>query len=152
MPAADPTTLLGRWLSGRQDGPPPFGARGLERQARALLSKRYHEIRKLLPLTCARINDGDAVFESYARGFWPEGHDRHWQDALEFCRYLSRARPGAVLGSERAAVEFRLSRRRFMIRWAGDLWIGNKKRRGLQVFYRDCRNQSRQWAIYLALT
>src|SRR5437868_139204 len=50
----------------------------LQAQADTLAQKRLHEVRRLLPMTFARLEDAAAgVFDAYAQDVWPEGHTRY---------------------------------------------------------------------------
>lgn len=61
----------------------------LRRQAVTLLNKRWHEIRRLVPLTISELGDGaDEIFRFYATNDWPVGHRRHPVDALRFLQFL----------------------------------------------------------------
>lgn len=55
--------------------------------ANALLAKRLHEIRRLLP-SIGRRGDLRARFAAHAMGFAPGGHGRHREDAIAFARTL----------------------------------------------------------------
>ena len=61
----------------------------LQRRADALLNKRWHEIRRLVPLTIDGLGAvANEVFRSYATNDWPVGHRRHPVDALRFLQFL----------------------------------------------------------------
>ncbi|QDU96424.1 hypothetical protein [Lignipirellula cremea] len=83
---------------------------GLERQAAALLGKRWWEVGKLLPLTIAALgSEAREVFEFYATRRWPDGHRRHAVDAVEFLAFLKQNGLPAVSTAEARRVR-RLSR------------------------------------------
>lgn len=85
----------------------------LDRQARTLLNKRWFEVRQLLPVTCEELGAlGFKVFTEYAEQNWPEGHDRHPQDALKF---------GAVLEVRQDPALNPLEWQRFRFRCSGHL-------------------------------
>lgn len=61
----------------------------LERQANTLLNKRWHEIRRLVPLTIESLGkEAHDLFRFYATKDWPIGHRRHPADALRFMQFL----------------------------------------------------------------
>ena len=64
-------------------------AEQLKRQSNTLLNKRWHEVRRLVPLTIELLDEqaGD-VFRFYATNDWPIGHRRHPADAFRFLQFL----------------------------------------------------------------
>lgn len=63
----------------------------LEEQAKTLIDKRWHEVRRLLPRTMATATDDiREYFEFHANRFWPVGHHRHLVDAWRFAEFLSK--------------------------------------------------------------
>lgn len=109
----------------------------LERQADGLISKRFHEVRGLLPWTCSELGGGARKhFIRFAATRWPTGHKRHVEDAVGFCRYLSGINAGKINRFEWGWLEFVLSDRRFRVRGFTD-WIRNgKPRSGIVVMLR----------------
>ena len=72
-------------------------------QARILIDKRWHEIRKLAPKTVSGLGpDGKEMFDFFADHYWPEGHLRHVQDAHQFFQFLIANKAGTC-----DALEFR---------------------------------------------
>lgn len=61
---------------------------GLDRQAEALLSKRWHEVAALIPDTIAEADNAQELFQFYATRNWPVGHRRHQEDARDFLQFL----------------------------------------------------------------
>ena len=69
----------------------------LDSQARALIDKRYHETRKLLPRTAELMGKAmRPAFIEHALDYWPTGHQRHLHDACKFARSLQIERPEFV--------------------------------------------------------
>ena len=102
----------------------------LDRQANSLIAKRFHEVRRLLPVTMGSlINDGRPQFFLYAAKRWPNGQKRHIDDAVAFCYFIERKCLGLVNRFERMWLEFILAEGRIQIRWVPDftnrgrLWI-----------------------------
>ena len=61
----------------------------LDRQANTLLNKRWHEVRRLVPLTIDSLGrEAVEVFRFYATNDWPIGHRRHPVDAFRFLQFL----------------------------------------------------------------
>lgn len=61
----------------------------LERQAKALLAKRWHTTCELIPETISNLGDqARGLFWFYANQDWPGGHRRHAIDAREFLKFL----------------------------------------------------------------
>ena len=89
---------------------------GLDEQAAALLQKRFYEIAHLLPQTIARLGENAyARFLEYAESTWPEGHRRHWLDALGFGRHLRLARAPELCRAELQRVAFIAEERKLSI-------------------------------------
>jgi hypothetical protein len=111
-------------------------ADGLDRQAEALLEKRFHEVSKRLPRTVALLKDGAGrVFWEFAVRSWPEGHDRHLRDAAAFVAYLEeRALP--LCRSEIHRLQFVLGNSRLALRYAPDVWAGGRSRKAVQLLVR----------------
>lgn len=63
----------------------------IENQAATLLSKRWNEVRQLIPATVSDLGDeAKDLFMFYANQNWPEGHRRHPLDAFQFMQFLIR--------------------------------------------------------------
>ena len=61
----------------------------IESQATTLLSKRWNEVRQLIPGTVSDLGDeARDLFMFYANQHWPEGHRRHPLDAYQFLQFL----------------------------------------------------------------
>jgi len=99
MPSFDPITMLGRLLSdptthplsddGLVAGIGKLDHQQVERQAKGLIGKRWHEVRLLAPRTVQSLGcDGYRRFASFARSHWPGSARRHPIDALAFLRCL----------------------------------------------------------------
>lgn len=60
--------------------------------AEALLRKRYHTLKSLLPVTFTQLDEKDAwnYFCEFASGFSPAGIHKHQLDAIGFADYLLR--------------------------------------------------------------
>lgn len=73
----------------------------LEAQANGLITKRMHEVRRLLPITFANLGErGEKLFLDYVESFWPEGHHRHLLDAVKFAAHLRSKKIEGLCGSE----------------------------------------------------
>jgi len=106
----------------------------IERQAKSLISKRCHQVRKSLPITAEKLaSDFDQLFQAFAETFWPTGHRRHIIDAVHFCRHLRLLRPECVCSQEHRALEFVLSGRRIAVRLFNGAEINNRRRCGVQL-------------------
>lgn len=59
--------------------------------ADSLVAKRFHEVQNLLPLS-RKVFEADLRrrFMEFAADFNPTGVKKHYEDALEFCRVLSK--------------------------------------------------------------
>lgn len=123
----DPITLLGRLLSDPQSCPLPddgdvpgigrLDHHQLERQSRGLVSKRWHEVRSLIPMTARMLGcDGYRRFAAFARSHWPVGAKRHVADALMFLRWLARDKQ-AINTCELRAMRVMAGERRVAIGW-----------------------------------
>ena len=63
-----------------------------EKQAAALIRKRYSELHRLIPQSLASAGRGQTVFEQYTRTFWPDVHSTLEEDALRFLNYCQQHR------------------------------------------------------------
>jgi len=123
---------------------------GLEQQARGLIDKRFHEVAKRLPRTFAGLDvRSPGVFREYASGVWPEGHDRHLQDAAAFGAFLER-RGLPVCRSELNRVRFACGRMPISIRLAPDVWAAGRSRWAVQVLIRRAAGV-RSLALYFGI-
>lgn len=83
-------------------------------QADGLIRKRYHEVRALLPETMAHLGGrATRLFFEFAENHWPDGHRRHQEDALAFCRSLVIAGHCREAKFEQNLLRFQLKRKRF---------------------------------------
>lgn len=119
----------------------------LERQADCLISKRCHEVSQILPQTWERLGWQEArqLFYQFAATFWPEGHQRHFLDALAFCVFLKRRKISGLVKSEWNWLRFCQSDGRLRIHFVRDLIINGHPYFGLQFFYR--RSQKPRWFV-----
>jgi hypothetical protein len=130
---------------------PAWDADELDAQARTLLDKRWHEVRQLLFGT---LTDGGEqyreVFNDYADGFWPEGHQRHVKDAVSFADHL--AKRGERRGRSWRAnfLRFRLGTGWFRLHWVNTLPVRSRCGCGFQLLYRRSSGPS-QLLLYLAV-
>lgn len=125
----------------------------LEAQAEVLLRKRFDAVKHLLPLTVMKLNgNGWPLFLRYARDHWPEGEQREESDAAEFCQYCVRENSGPICRSELNRMNFANSKRPFAIHFTTDISIENRRRAGLQIFYRQpLMARWREAVLYLSL-
>ena len=88
----------------------------LNHQAQALVFKRMHEVRKLIPSTCANLGaEFEQTFLRYAETNWPKGHRRNLIDAVGFLESLEAGRHPAVCAVEASRLRFLASGRRLGI-------------------------------------
>ena len=119
----------------------------IEDQARALLKKRFHEVRKLAPITCGQLGPrASSSFDAYAQTHWPEGHCRHLRDALAFYE-----RAAGRCQSELNRLRFSLGRRRFVVHAVADLPVNSRPQRALQILTRSRGGVINERAIFLRL-
>lgn len=124
----------------------------LEIQARLLVNKRFFEVRRMIPQTCALLGaEARTFFWAYAETQWPEGHTRHIQDAVAFCRYLLRLARVKVNRSELNRLRFVLEGRRIRIHLLLDLTIQGWQKSALQILYRNRQGCPRQLGFSLSL-
>ena len=120
----------------------------LEVQAKTLLHKRYGEVSRLIPLSLARLESAAwSLFEAYSLTGWPEGPQRHLQDAAGFAEYLNRL-GHVVAKAEIHRLRFILRENRFSACWVRDLLIRGRHHPGVQVLYRS-GGQVHALALYL---
>jgi hypothetical protein len=122
-----------------------LSANQIERQALALLQKRYHDVRKFARVTCNRLGTTAwSTFVVYAQSHWPTGHNRHLRDALAFCeRTVNRC------GCELNRLQFALGKRRFAFHPVKDLPINARLHPALQILSRSRRGNITERAIFL---
>ena len=117
----DPGALADEW--GLDDtARPAFVALApddLEAQAVVLLRKRFAQIERLLPRTCAVLGAGAwPAFHVYSRLQWPSEALMELRDALDFCDHIARSNPEALCVTECNRVRFLLGQRRFALHFA----------------------------------
>ena len=119
----------------------------LERQAAGLISKRRYEVAQIIPDTWARLKAAreSDLFRDHAIAYWPTGHQRHQQDAFEFCRWLIRHDKRLVVHSEFNWLRFRLSRHWLRIHCTRDMILDGRLHSGIQFCYR-WRGKARWYA------
>jgi len=123
----------------------------LELQARTLIEKRLHEVRKLIPQACSLVGSVlPATFAIYAETSWPEGHLRHLEDARGFFRFLI-SRGVELPWEELHRTEFFLDRRRLSAMPVRSLGVGGASKPGLHVLYRNRRGRVREFAVWMGL-
>jgi hypothetical protein len=124
----------------------------LEFQANVLLRKRYNVIKRLLPVTCARLG-GRAwqSFKEYARGHWPQHVPMALYDARAFCNYLGARYPDVLSRSELNRIRFAGSNRLFSLSFVPDAPRGQRTHFGLQLLLRSGRDGWRELAICFCL-
>lgn len=120
----------------------------LEAQAKTLLSKRFHEVHKLLPkTTCLLVGHAQEYFFDYAEQSWPEGSNRHRLDAEAFIDYLKRIKVN-FCQEELNRLRFYSENKAFSVYFLKSIKIRGRLRRSIQVI---CKLWSRQyeWCLYL---
>jgi hypothetical protein len=121
----------------------------LDLQAEMLLKKRFHEVQRLLPDTFNGL--GATAYEQfvqYAGDHWPQGHQRHIEDAAGFGQYLLEHARAYVCRSELNRVAFLAGRRRITVHWVPDGLLSGRRRHAIQILYR-LRGWPRQLVFYL---
>lgn len=100
----------------------------IEQYASALVIKRLRTVEKLLPLTCRRLGPAlSETFAEYAAGSTLERSEKHYGDAIGFCRYIEEIVTSEFRHAARAArferkqLEFFHERRMFAVAAAGSL-------------------------------
>lgn len=125
----------------------------LEAQSQTLIHKRVHEARQLLPATFAGLgHEASRLFEKFASEYWPQGHRRHLEDALEFCRFLKKMGRVELCEIERIFLEGRLSKKRVSIFWTRNLPAPKGPRSALVVFWRKPKQMPRAFAFRLGVS
>ncbi|MDH5355962.1 MAG: hypothetical protein OEY09_16080 [Gammaproteobacteria bacterium] len=112
----------------------------IEAQAKTLLSKRFHEVVKILPGTTALLGElAHQQFINYSESFWPEGVDRHLLDATSFIQYLKRNHI-CFCKAEYNKVKFNLKRKKLSIHYLSSVEINGRARKAIQVIYQKSRS------------
>jgi hypothetical protein len=120
----------------------------LEFQANVLLRKRYDEVRRVLPVTCARLGEGAwPSFKEYARSHWPQRVPMALYDARAFCNYLGTRNPDVLSRSELNRIRFAGSNRLFSLSFVPDMPRGQRTHFGIQLLLRSGRHGWRELAI-----
>lgn len=127
-------------------------AEDLEAQARTLLQKRLHEVRRLLPVTFEQLGSAASdLFLSHAAVYWPTGHNRHLTDAVEFGGFLLRNRVHELYLAEYHRARFALTKQRWNLRLIRRYRIHGLRKCALQVLYRARAGRTRQFVLYFGL-
>ena len=122
----------------------------LEAQVSTLLGKRIFEVRRLLPETFRAMGDtARPAFFDYAQSYWPQGHRRHFEDGLGFCRYLLEREAGPVNRAELNRLRFVVGERRFAAHLVPNYVVLPRARTAMQVLWRDRGGQPRETSIYM---
>lgn len=117
-------------------------------QAKLLITKRQREVYTLLPHTFNQLGtDVTAIFEKYAVDYWPNTHQRHLEDAIQFARYL-KSQPFPVSQDELNHLQFLSSGRRIRLALVKNTRIKGKWLPALQLCYRS-KGTINQWRFYL---
>lgn len=123
----------------------------LQRQAETLIRKRFYEVRHWIPDTISYLgNNALETFRAYAEDHWPQGHQRHRDDAVGFLQFL-RVEGLPLSQCESNWLEFSISDRRWRFRWVVEQIpelvesaqrsspTKTKRKRLLQIFWRKGR-------------
>lgn len=114
----------------------------LEAQAKTLVSKRFHEVRKLLPETCRGLGDrGYRCFVDFSEQYWPHSHRRHLLDAQAFIAYLKN-NGIEFCQSEYNRLLFASNRKKLSINILTRVKTGGRIRAAIQVI---CKISSKQY-------
>lgn len=120
----------------------------LDAQAHTLLTKRLGAARRMVPeLFDENAEETANQFLAYAETFWPTGHNRHHEDALNFCSYLSRQEGNKA---EHNRLRFQAGQRRFAVHFVSAVVIRGQVRRAVQIL---CRFpvRTREFRLYLSV-
>jgi len=126
----------------------------LEAQARVLLRKRFGLVRRLLPMTCARLGDQAwPAFFAWGREGWPEGEEAGYRDADEYAQRLAANRPEAICRPEWNRVRFALGSRRLALHWLRELpnSVHRRSRWGCQILVRGRVEGWHEFVVFLGL-
>jgi hypothetical protein len=124
----------------------------LESQANVLLHKRYEVIRRVLPVTCARLGDAAwQTFKEYARTHWPPNGPLALSDAGAFCDFLGARSPDTPSRSEWNRILFARRGRLFSASFVPDVPIGERTHFGIQILLRSGKHGWRELTIYFCL-
>jgi hypothetical protein len=94
----------------------------LEAQALVLLRKRFGAVRRLLPITCARVGEKAwPLFSKWAREGWPDGEAAGLRDADEYAQRLAVGHPDVICRPEWNRVRFALGSHRLALHWVREL-------------------------------
>lgn len=127
------------------DGP------ALERQANLLLDKRYHEVKKILPLTFQKLGDSaHAEFLKYADSNWPSSVEYHLEDAKGFIEWLMSHGSRRLSSVERNRYLFSSRNRRFALHVVPDYFVACRRRPGLQLLLKF-GDRSHEFGFYFLL-
>jgi len=122
----------------------------LETQAVGLVRKRTGQVAALLPQTWNQLPDASTRFADFAAGQpWPEGHQRHLNDAVQFGAWLAANLDPALLRSEWNRCRFQLEGRRVALCLVSHPSIPLRQR-GLRLMWR-WRNRVVHWQLWLPL-
>ncbi len=123
----------------------------LDAQARTLVDKRLHEAFQLLPGTVANLGSGArSLFISHALRYWPEGHQRHTLDALEFCNTLPNEFQDFIDQREINRLRFRIAPSQMRVHWISRRSLSGSRFLGIHVLFQR-RRQLRQLQFGIAL-
>lgn len=79
----------------------------------SLVWKRLREAEKMLPMTSRALEDGfEKAFFEFAPSYLPKNIKKHYEDAVEFCKFVENAR--GLSGCARNAAVFERTRLIFM--------------------------------------
>lgn len=120
----------------------------LETQAVVLLRKRFHRVRRVLPITTRRLaGEAWVWFQRYARFCWPMDDTSAVTDAEAFCAFLQQRYPAGISTAEVNRLQACAASCWIRIRWAKDLPVAKIDRRGVQVFVRGLRGNLHEWWV-----
>ena len=125
----------------------------LEFQASVLLRKRFGDVRRVLPATCARLGvTAWLTFHDFARSRWPCGSGAQLREADEFCLHLNERAPQTLYRHEWNRLRFAMGDAWLVVHWVRCLPIHHHSRRGLQVLLRGRGGRWREWMVYAGLS
>jgi hypothetical protein len=123
----------------------------LERQALALVQKRFHEVARLLPRTFNQLGKkAEHLFHEYSTAYWPRGHHRHFEDAVQFRDFLRTNGHRGLNQAEYNEICAILNCRWLSIHVVRDLWVDGDKHYAVQIFFRDRKRVIRSLALFIS--
>ncbi len=108
----------------------------LNTQAKILITKRLHEVQKIIPATFEfNVLLMTHEYLGYADTYWPNGFDKHYRDAWSFCSHLKNNKIHYDK-AELNRLRFKMHKRLFGLYFNNRLFIQGQSRAALQLLWR----------------